>query len=81
MRKQAGLLSEINARRVKSIYFCNSVLVQVNVTESEGRMEESPRMKMSENNTLINVAVNMSRVPGLWVTEPTLARIGKVSFQ
>ena len=40
-------------------------------------MDENPKMKISENNTLVDISVNLARVPGIWVSQPTLAQIGK----
>jgi hypothetical protein len=46
------------------------------VSESSGRMKENPRMKITENNTLVDITVNISQVPGVWVSQPSLAHIG-----
>ena len=50
--------------------------VQVKVTESSGRMDENPRMKITENNTLIDISVNLAKVPGVWVLQPAIVHIG-----
>ena len=46
-------------------------------SKSSRRMEENPKMKISENNTLVDISVNLARVPGIWVSQPTQAQIGK----
>ena len=48
----------------------------MNGTESNGRMSDKPRMKISENNTLVDITLNLTLVPGIWVSQPTLAHIG-----
>lgn len=58
-------------------YTSSFMTVTVNVTESNRtrRMDEIPKMKITENNTLVDISVNLAGVPGLWVSQPTLAQI------
>ena len=54
------------------------IRAQVNVTETSGKkLSTSPRMKITKNSTLEDITVDLTKVPGVWVTsQPSLTHIG-----
>lgn len=75
IRWRALNISTSSGPQLQFSYTTEFMTVMVNVSESNGRMSDKPRMKISENNTLVDITLNLSLVPGIWVSRPNLAHI------
>lgn len=56
-------------------YINSFMSVQVSLSDKAGRMSKSPHMKYNENDTLIDIMVNMTKIPDIRISNPSLGRI------
>ena len=47
------------------------------MSDSDGRMEQFPKLKFSENSTLVDVFIDMTKIRGLKVKQPDRAILGE----
>eukprot|EP00116_Pleurobrachia_bachei_P010729 sb/3470991/ len=55
------------------IYGTSFATVKVLVNDEEGRMGPLPHLKFSQNVTIVDIAVNISQIPGKSINQPTSA--------
>jgi len=52
------------------------ITVQVHLSNESGRMEEDPKLRFSENSTLVDIGLDITSIPGFYVQKPRKARLG-----